>query len=1018
MQKMRYLAVMVLLAVWASLLASASSVAAQQGSGEGGGAYPDTPADAYFAEPVAQLKNRGIFEGTLCGDGFCPSDPIDRKTVAVWVVRMLDGEDPPAVSESRFDDVDSAGFHARFIERMAVLGVTRGCGDGSGFCPDRHMTRAEMAVFLSRAYSLGDGPDPAFSDVPADAWYAADVARLANAGITVGCGDGTRFCPGRDTTRAQMATFLHRADNPDRIEEPGIAGDAISIGPSHGCAVKADQTIACWGDNTHGQASPPAGRFAAVAVESTYSCALRTDKTVVCWGENSRGRTDAPSGTYTNISASPHHPCALHTDGTIRCWGSSTFVYPGGQTTDRPPRGTFTDISLSAELGCAIKTDQSITCWGWTSRLGATPTGSFVAVDVHYRLACALRSDLTITCWGPNPHGQSDAPSGIHTAIATGRRHACALALDQRITCWGDQDDPQRVGAANVRNYGLTNAPIGTYRSIATTAWQTCALRDDDTYTCWGSSTPIDEDTVESKDDFARYIKTEIIDKYSLANPWLLDVWEYTNSPDFRYKIREGWAPQTLWLFRTDTDIPIRTAQTLVIPSSEYLDQSHEHFYINELANIYAFSNNVLDNPIPIAIAHLYFILLAGSDFFCDSRSLLADTLEHLAIPSDRSDAWSSCADLPSTPTDEAIAVLRDSWNGRIPEWFYDTFQDSLGQVDYEGVWSCVAYADCERTSGERSRYGRDTLLHQLRLAFGGYCSSEHVLNLVRMHLELQVKQPWRDGGCVDASPTQADGFLTAVNPLSRAVKELVDRHVLEHPWLQEVWDLTNNAEFVYQLVDRDSPLLAGASGRVFPGETFPDGKGGHHVRGVIWIRTPATTTTGIVDGSESVHGTIIHELAHVYTLSLRDSEEMVGIAAGWLYLHRLLGPAGIALGCSTSELYAELAKALVFGWRWPDPWSPCPNVPDQSSGEVLALFREAFEGRIPQWFYDTFEGPSGGLDYQSIWLAVKESASYDVVHGFSEAFGGYCSSIQEVWHSVDTGTDIGQPWIDGGCSS
>ena len=498
MQKMRYVAVMVLLAVWASLLASASSVAAQQGSGEGGGAYPDTPADAYFAEPVAQLKDRGVFEGTLCGDGFCPSDPIDRKTVAVWVVRMLDGEDPPAVSESRFDDVDSAGFHARFIERVAVLGVTRGCGDGSGFCPDRHMTRAEMAVFLSRAYSLGDGPDPAFSDVPADAWYAADVARLANAGITVGCGDGTRFCPGQDTTRAQMATFLHRADNPDRIEEPGIAGDAISIGASHGCAVKADQTIACWGDNTHGQASPPAGRFAAVAVESTYSCALRTDKTVVCWGENSRGRTDAPSGTYTNISASPHHPCALHTDGTIRCWGSSTVVYPGGQYTERPPRGTFTDISLSKDLGCAIKTDQSITCWGWTSQLGATPTGSFVAVDVHYRLACALRSDLTITCWGRNPHGQSDAPSGIHTAIATGRRHACALASDQRITCWGDQDDPQRVGAANVRNYGLTNAPIGTYRSIATTAWQTCALRDDDTYTCWGSSTPIDEDTVAS----------------------------------------------------------------------------------------------------------------------------------------------------------------------------------------------------------------------------------------------------------------------------------------------------------------------------------------------------------------------------------------------------------------------------------------------------------------------------------------------------------------------------------------
>ena len=104
-----------------------------------------------------------------------------------------------------------SGFYAPFIERMAEFEVTRGCGDGSGFCPDRNVTRAEMAVFLSRAFKLPEGPDPGFVDVPADAWYAADVARLAASKITVGCGDGSGFCPGRDTTRAQMATFLHRA---------------------------------------------------------------------------------------------------------------------------------------------------------------------------------------------------------------------------------------------------------------------------------------------------------------------------------------------------------------------------------------------------------------------------------------------------------------------------------------------------------------------------------------------------------------------------------------------------------------------------------------------------------------------------------------------------------------------------------------------------------------------------------------------------------------------------------------
>ena len=173
--------------------------------------YPDVPADAYYSEPVRSLAERGIFDGTGCGDGFCPSEPIERATMAVWLVRLLDGADPSPVTATRFADVDASDPHAAFIERLADLGVTRGCGDGTNFCPDRSVTRAQMAVFLSRAYDLPAGPDPGFSDVPADAWYAADVARLAASGVTRGCGDGTGFCPGRPTTRAQMATFLARA---------------------------------------------------------------------------------------------------------------------------------------------------------------------------------------------------------------------------------------------------------------------------------------------------------------------------------------------------------------------------------------------------------------------------------------------------------------------------------------------------------------------------------------------------------------------------------------------------------------------------------------------------------------------------------------------------------------------------------------------------------------------------------------------------------------------------------------
>ena len=226
-----------------SLLATAAAVVAllvvvppSSLSAQTGG-YGDMPDDAYYTTPVADLTAESVFDGTECEAGFCPGEAIDRKTMAVWMVRVLDGADPPAVAQTRFDDVDAGSFYAPFIERMAELEVTQGCGDGSGFCPDRTVTRAQMAAFISRAYDLPEGPDPGFTDVPANAWYADHTARLAASKISVGCGDGTEFCPGRDTTRAQMATFLWRSENPDwqtAIDEQSLPPDGEESSPDEG----------------------------------------------------------------------------------------------------------------------------------------------------------------------------------------------------------------------------------------------------------------------------------------------------------------------------------------------------------------------------------------------------------------------------------------------------------------------------------------------------------------------------------------------------------------------------------------------------------------------------------------------------------------------------------------------------------------------------------------------------------------------------------------------------------------
>lgn len=177
-----------------------------------GAPYADTPAGAFYTASVASLADAGVFAGTECSEGFCPDDPIDRATMAVWMVRVLDRVDPAPVTSTRFADVDASHPHAAFIERFAEIGVTQGCDDGTNYCPDGQVFRAHMAVFLSRAYGLPEGPDPSFDDVAADAWYAAEVAKLTASGITRGCRDGSVFCPDQPTTRAQMATFVHRGE--------------------------------------------------------------------------------------------------------------------------------------------------------------------------------------------------------------------------------------------------------------------------------------------------------------------------------------------------------------------------------------------------------------------------------------------------------------------------------------------------------------------------------------------------------------------------------------------------------------------------------------------------------------------------------------------------------------------------------------------------------------------------------------------------------------------------------------
>ena len=113
-----------------------------------------------------------------------------------------------------FADVGFERWSCKYVKRLVELGITSGVGGGM-FDPEGMVTREQMAIFITRALNQvpADGycgiQNP-FSDVPADCWSCIYVKKLAELGITTGYGDG-RFGPGDFVTRAQMAVFLSRA---------------------------------------------------------------------------------------------------------------------------------------------------------------------------------------------------------------------------------------------------------------------------------------------------------------------------------------------------------------------------------------------------------------------------------------------------------------------------------------------------------------------------------------------------------------------------------------------------------------------------------------------------------------------------------------------------------------------------------------------------------------------------------------------------------------------------------------
>ncbi len=182
---------------------------------------------------------------------------------------------------------------------------------------------------------------------------------------------------------------------------------AIAAGRNHNLALIYDGTVLGWGDNSFGQASPPAGlaNVMAIAAGSAHSVALCTNGTVVAWGDNSFGQTNVPVGlsNVVAIAAGDYHTYARRADGTVVGWGNNDFGQlnvPGGANwTVYVASGLYHGLalvqqrpSLQASLNRAA---QLVIQWTGAGRLQWAPTPLGPYTDCIYSGQSYTNSDMS-----------------------------------------------------------------------------------------------------------------------------------------------------------------------------------------------------------------------------------------------------------------------------------------------------------------------------------------------------------------------------------------------------------------------------------------------------------------------------------------------------------------------------------------------------------------------------------------------------------------------------------------------
>ena len=183
--------------------------------------FTDMPAEGNWAhDPIDWAFFNGITSGKT-ETTFAPKDVVTRAEAMTFLWKTV-GSPEPLSSNNPFTDVPEGKYFYKPVMWAVENEITKGATDTT-FAPKQKCTRAQIMMFL---WAAAGKPEPEttenpFTDVPSNKYYYKAILWAVENNITGGIAPD-KFGPNNTCTRAQIVTFLYKAQELLCVPEPPV----------------------------------------------------------------------------------------------------------------------------------------------------------------------------------------------------------------------------------------------------------------------------------------------------------------------------------------------------------------------------------------------------------------------------------------------------------------------------------------------------------------------------------------------------------------------------------------------------------------------------------------------------------------------------------------------------------------------------------------------------------------------------------------------------------------------------